>query len=281
MNPNTEPFTIVDIGAERFGTGLQIPPNLLSSAPEWEESGLGILSRDKLLEFAKNNDTRGSTRFDKSFIKNQRSHGSCQGFMSAGMLTRARIRRGLPRVDLSGAYVYSKCNGGRDRGSTLDDGMQVVLKYGSCSEQTVGWDAIYPSRYDVQKADAEAAEMRAFECYTVREELQLFTALAMGFDCGIAVHADNGFMQFDGRGIARGGNGPGNHAVGVDGYWAVDGELICDMYNSWDLVYGREGRAGVTWSRHLRHTTNYHPFYAIRSTIDGSGQVNPPTPIAA
>jgi hypothetical protein len=128
----------------------------------------------------------------------------------------------------------------------------------------------------VSKADAEAAENKAFECYALRNEAEVFSACVLGFDVGIAVHADSGFSRLDGDGIAGGGNGPGNHAVGVDGCWMVNGELVADMYNSWDLGYGRQGRAGVTWAQHMRHTYQYHPFYAMRSTLDGNNQDNPP-----
>lgn len=257
----------------QVGTGLQIPVSTASAFPAYEASG-PMLSMPEILDIAKSGTQRGRDRFDVTFIKNQRSHGSCQGFASAAATTRARIRRGSKRVDLSGAYAYSLVNGGRDNGSMLEDGM-IACEEGYATEETVGWDAIYPNRYNVAKAKAEAARFKAREVYAVRTEQALFSALAVGFDCVVAVHADNGFMSLDGRGVAQGGNGPGNHAVGADGL-TYDGELIADGYNSWDVSYGDRGRMGLTWSRHFRPTNPHHCFYAIRTASDDPQEPNPP-----
>jgi hypothetical protein len=160
--------------------------------------------------------------------------------------------------------------------------MNIVLKYGTCEQSTVPWNKIYPSQYDKVKANAEAADNKAWECFAIETELELFSALANGFDVGVAVHANNGFMAVDSDGVAMGGNGSGNHAVGVDGYFLrSNGELVADMYNSWGLNYGRQGRAGVTWARHLASTLRYHQFFAITSTRDSGSGENPPMPIAA
>lgn len=284
-----EDFDKVVIDGEVYGTGLQIPASTDASVPEWSDSQFPTYTVDELKMIVTNagDNFRGSSRFGPEWIMNQRSHGSCQGFMSAGMLSRARVRRGLGRgpdgkllpldeLLLSGAYVYSWCNSGRDRGSTLDDGMAIVTDRGVCLQRTVPWDKIYPHMYDQAKANAEAAQMKAFECYALRDENQVFSACVLGFDVGVAVHADSGFNRLDGDGVAGGGNGPGNHAVGVDGCWIRGSELVADMYNSWSTSYGRNGRAGLTWRQHMSKTNRYHPFYATRSTLDGNRQQNPP-----
>lgn len=258
--------TFVLPDGQTVGTGLKIPLSTASQFKDYATVG-PMLSMNDVIAIAKSRPRMGRKHFDKTFIKNQRSHGSCQGFMSAAMLTRARIRRGHERVDLSGAYAYSKVNGGRDSGSMLEDGMESSMRDGICREALANWDQIYPSRYDKAACDADAQNFKGFECYAVRSELELFSAVALNFDVGVAVHADNGFMRLDSRGVAQGGNGPGNHAVaGDDLYW--DGELILAAYNSWDVSYGDEGRMGLTWSQHFRHTNNYHVYYAIRSTTD-------------
>jgi hypothetical protein len=255
------------------GTGLQVPTSLATAFPLYEDVG-PMLSAAQIETIAKSGKAKGRTRFDPSFIKNQRTHGSCQGFASAAAATRARISRGLERVDLSGAYAYSLVNGGRDNGSLLEDGMRAC-QAGYATEATVGWDAIYPSRYDVAKAKAEAARFKMTEVYAARTEQALFSGLALGFAAVVAVHADNGFMRLDGRGVAGGGQGPGNHAVGADGLW-WDGELIADGFNSWDVTYGDDGRMGLTWRRHFSNTASYHLYYLIRDTTDDPQGDNPP-----
>ena len=208
---------------------------------------------------------------DNSYVADGIGVHNCNGFAGAKALQRARVRRGLPRVNLSGAYLYSLVNGGQDNGSMLDAGMAAIQSRGVATEETVGWDAIYPSRYDRAKADGEAAKHKGFECYAVRTRQALFSALALGFDCVVAVHADDGYMQLDGEGIAGGGQGPGNHAVGCDGLgWSSRyGVPLADQYGSWDVTAHDRGRLFLSWNRHFAPTTNYHVFYAIRSTTDG------------
>lgn len=274
MNPDVKPYDEFEINGQRFGTGLILPQNKLSAFKDYEVSA-PMATVDELIAAGKSKEYLGSKEFDATFIKNQRNYGSCQGFMTAAMSTRARIRRGLPRLDLSGAYVYSLCNGGRDQGSLLEDGMKICQENGVASESTVPWDKVFRNRYDTAKADAEAADNKMFECYVIRSEVELFSAMLYGFDVGVCVHADNGFMKLDSRGVAQGGNGPGNHAVAGDGFW-WDGELILDGYNSWDTTYGRDGRMGLTWKQHFSHTTRYSIYYAIRSSIDPKNGPNPP-----
>jgi hypothetical protein len=235
-----------------------------------------LLSMTEIITIAKSGQMRGKDRFDSTWVKDQGQFGACAGYAGAGALQRARVRRNLPRVDLSGSYLYSLVNGGRDQGSIPEDGMRAMQTKGIATAATVGQSAIYPSRYDKAKADAEAALYKGFECYGIDSEIELFSALALGFDCVVAVHADNGFMQLDSRGVAGGGNGPGNHAVLCDGLtW--NNELIADSMNSWNTSYGDKGRMGLTWSRHFSHTAQNFVYYAIRSTIDGND--SPPTAV--
>lgn len=265
-------FTLPD--GTRVGTGLVLPLNASSAFPAYQASG-PMLAMDDVVSIAKAKTQMGRTRFDSSYIANQKSHGSCNGWAGARVLTKARVRRGLDPVMLSGAYLYSLINGGRDNGSVLEDGMQAMQSQGIATEATVGWDAIYPNRYDRAKADAEAAQNKAFECYALNSELELFSALASGFDCVVAVQADNPFMHLDARGVAGASRGPGNHAVHADGLW-WDGELIADGANSWGTTYGDQGRMGLTWAGHFVGTYRYQQFYAVRSTLDGTGGSNPP-----
>lgn len=261
-------------GSQR-GTGLIASP-LLNASVFRDYVDVGpMLSKDDIIAAAKTGKYRGRDRFDESFTDDQKNHGSCNGFAGAWALTRARIRRGLPRVDLSGAYLYSLINGNRDQGSTLDAGMAALTLRGCCTRQRVGWDQVFRSDYNTSEADAEAANYKAFECYRVTTEEELFSGLINGFDAVVAVHANNSFNKLDSRGVAGVGNGPGNHAVLNDGVW-WDGELIGDGNNSWGRSWGDKGRMGMTWRNHFQYTTRYHPFYLIRSTLDPKQEDNPP-----
>lgn len=255
-----------------------MPTARACSMPVFEDSG-PMLTMDEVVSIAKSKPFTGRRRFDKSYVKNQRNKGSCNGFAGARALTKARVRRHLPRVDLSGAFLYSLINDGQDQGSMLDRGMRKIQEVGVATEATVPWDKIYPSLYDKRKADAEALNYRAFECYGVGTELGLFSALALDFDCVVAVHVMQGFENLNSDGVITSGNGPGNHAVSVDGLDYINGELAADMENSWDVTYGQDGRGYLTWNRHLRSSSQYHYFYAIRSTLDGSRADEPPVAV--
>lgn len=255
----------------KCGTGLLIPASLSTSFEEYETAG-PMMTMDAVVAAAKTGQFRGFDRFDSSWVKNQKQFSSCNGFAEASALSKARVRRmGMKhRVDLSGAYAYSLINGNRDRGSMLLDGMEKCGEIGIATEKTVPYSAIFRSQYDTAKADAEAANYKGLECYAVRTELALASALINGFDVVVAVHAGNGFMQVDAAGIANGDNGPGNHAVHEDGIGWSEGLncLVFDHQGSWGTSYGRAGRAGLTWERHHKQTTQYHVFYAVKSTTD-------------
>lgn len=271
MNP-----LIVD--GEEKGCGLLLPPVACSTTlPVWEDR-LPVWTQSDIVEVAKSGLMDGRKLFDPSWIKDQKSHGSCNGFAGAAALSRSRVRRGLPHVDLSGAYLYSLINGGRDQGSMLDDGMNALMSKGCATAATVGWDQIYPYQYDRAKADAEASQYKAFEAYAVKTLPGLWTALAAGWDCVVAVHAGNSFMRVGVDGVVGTDNGPGNHAVCADGVFYSDrlGRLVATSPGSWGLGYGVDGRAGLT-EDHFRQTMQYHAFYAIRSTTDGSSADNPPS----
>lgn len=262
MNP-------IIIDGEQKGCGLLMPPTpCFTTLPVWEEK-LPVWNEAQVLEVARSGLMDGRKLFDSSWIKDQKSHGSCNGFAGAAALSRSRVRRGLARVDLSGAYLYSLINGGQDRGSMLDDGMNAMQSKGIASDATVKWDQIYPHQYDRAKADAEASKYRGWECYAVKTLPGLWTALAAGWDCVVAVHAGNNFMRVGADGIVGADNGPGNHAVAADGvvYSERAGQLVACGVNSWNTNYGVEGRMGLT-EGHFRQTISQHSFYAVRSTTD-------------
>lgn len=265
-------LTPITIGGRKRRLGLLPPPEeFVSSLPVFGDV-VEPLDRQTLEAIAKSTTATGRTQFDSSFIKDQGQYGSCAGFAGAGCLTRARIRRGLKRVDLSGAYLYSLVNGGRDNGSMLDDGMRALMATGCATAETVKPHQIYPSKYDRAKANREAAKYKALECYQVRTEAELWTALALGFDCVVAVHAGRSFDSLK-NGIAGVDRGQGNHAVMCDGLLWAGGEIVGDGVNSWGTRWGDRGRMLLRWG-HFQQTIGIHSFYAIRSTSDG-GDVPP------
>lgn len=261
-----------------FYLGLNVPePQDIgkTSSPMIEDSP-HMLTMDQIKAIAGNKATDMRAIFDKSWILNQRTHGSCAGFCGAGALSKTRYRRGQPKQMLSGAYVYSKVNGGRDRGSALEDVKNALERFGACLLSTVGWDAIYPSRQP-STADAEASRFKAVESYAVGTLQGAWTALALKFDLAVAVQVGSRFSRLDSEGVAGVDSGAGNHCVHADGVvLAKDGSTLQALgVNSWDVTFGEDGRMKLI-DRHFIETMKYHMFYAIRSTTDDPNAPSPP-----
>lgn len=263
---NLLPELTVNGRKRKLGTLLP-PKGFVSSLPVFE-SAVEPLDNSTLVRIAKSNTAVGRTLFGSDYIQDQGQYGSCNGWAGSGVLTRARVRRGLKPVQLSGAYLYSLINGGQDRGSMLDDGMQALTSKGCATLGTVKANQIYPSKYDKSKANREASRFKAFECYQINSQEGLWTALALGFDVVVAVHAGNSFSQIDRNGVAGVNNGNGNHAVLADGLLYAGGEIVADGANSWGTRWGDKGRMLLRW-KHFQQTIGIHRFYAIRSTTDG------------
>jgi C1A family cysteine protease len=264
-------MNVAIIDGKRRGLGLLLPPkDLVCDLPVFGDV-VEPLDQNTLKRIAQSQTSVGRTLFDRSFIKNQGQYGSCNGFAGAAALTRARIRRGLKRVDLSGAYLYSLINGGQDNGSHLSAGMRTLADKGCATEATVAWNKIYPSKYDRTKANREAAKHKAFECYRIDNAAELWTALALGWDVVVAVHVGSRFSKLNSNGIAGVDSGRGNHAVMCDGLLYVGGEIVGDGVNSWGTGWGDRGRMLLRWS-HFKQTIGIHSFYAIRSASDGDNK---------
>lgn len=212
------------------------------------------------------------------YIRNQRNFGSCNGWSTAGALSRMRELRGEPYVCLSGADAYSLMNGGRDNGSILSDGLKLVEANGIAPESLVPWDHVFTHQISAE-AKASRSRFKGFAAYAVDTEEELATGLVLGDVGVVAVHATNSFMSDDGDGVNRGGNGVGNHSVGVqDVRMLADGTLCFDMPNSWDVTFCAGGYTWLTFAKHLRETVKYHRFWLLRSTGDDTGDDSAPPP---
>lgn len=211
--------------------------------------------------------------FDLSWNSNQGRTSACNGHATARTLSRAFFMKTGEKVLLSGADAYAQMNGGRDQGSSLARGIQVVTT-GIATEATVPEADIY-SRSPA--ALAERARFRGHEPIAVDTQEEFATGLLLGFFGVVAVQVDRGgrYESLDGRGVSRGGNGPGNHAVGVDDLrLAPDGTIEFDQYGSWG---DHCPRVWLRWDQHLRQTVQNHRFWLIAAAVeDPQDADNPP-----
>lgn len=248
--------------------GSLLPPsNFVSSYrtyeaehPRLEDSEIRKLVTDP-------NRVPARVRWGNAWIMDQGSHGSCNGYAAAAALARTRFNRG-PRfqdgLQFSGAYIYSKINGGRDNGSALEDGMRAVQKYGACPLSLVPWNLIYP-RQQPPSADAEAAKHKGLACWAAQTLQGWRSGLALGFIGIAAISAGRNYQRVDARGIAGADAGSGNHAVCVDDLCIVGGKEVYDSPGSWNLNLGVNGRVYVT-DESFKQTFGNHTFYLIGST---------------
>lgn len=213
--------------------------------------------------------------FGDVWIKDQDGRGACAGYAAASALERARARRGLEYVELSGDGIYAAVNGGRDQGSGLENNMVWLRDNGiPPASEVPKWE--YRKNKIPAKAYEEGKRFKGFECFALRSELELASALVAGFSCVVAAHAGNGGLSADS--LIQWTNGPGNHSICCDDIRYRNKVLQFQIANSWTTQWGERGRGWLEWNKHLSNPVRNHMFYAVRSTIDDPKGDNPPEP---
>lgn len=259
----------VEFEGYEFGLGLHVPESKVLTASAVTPS-LPALSIQDIREIVSSEEFQfGRAWFDTSWVTNQNGHGSCASFGGSSALAKARVLGGQPRVDLSGDYLYSLVNGGRDRGSMLDDNMEAIIKNGVCKRSTVKLGQIYRSKYNTEKADKEAKRFRGHELHAVRNEMELATQLTLGNPVVIAIHVTRNWRQFDGQDVLAPANGVGNHCEHLDDirYNKKRGRLEYRKATSHGKSYSDDGYCWTYWDGHYKQTSKYHMFYAVPAAI--------------
>lgn len=255
-------------GKERRLGSLCVPDGFVSAykafedeRPLWDDAEIRRVISDP-------NRVVARRLFDAAWICDQGSFGSCNGWAAASSLSRARRLRGIDDgLILSGSFVYSRVNGGRDRGSILEDGMRALQEYGAPPANLVTPSMIYPQQQP-KSAAAEAEKHKGFQCFAVQTKQGLRTALAAGYPCIAAVHVGSRFDDLR-NGVCGVDNGVGNHAVCIDDLVLRNGAEYFDMANSWGDDFGDNGRGYLTWD-HFAQTFPKHVFYAVPTTSEAS-----------
>lgn len=266
-------------GVLRRSGSWTVPKNFVSALPPFEDQPEMPLWEDSdiLSVLSDPNRRRCEEVFDaKHWISDQLSTSACNGHAAANALSRARWLRGIKDgLVLSGSFVYSLINGGRDSGSNLEDGLMAIEKYGAPPASLVGPTMIFP-RMQPKAAREEALKHRGLECYRAKTRRGWRTGLAAGFMGIAAVMAGRNFMSSSnlvslntGTSCAvrlnRVDNGTANHAVCIADMRVVAGTEWYLIDNSWNLHWGSLGRAWVTWDWFEQGWSN-HVFYLIPSS---------------
>ncbi len=235
-----------------------------------------MFTREQILEAITDSSwVKAAETFGDAWIKDQDGVGACAGYAAASAMERARARRGLVYVELSGDAIYAAVNGGRDQGSGLENNMVWLRDHGIPPAELVPRHEFRKNKIPVQ-AYEEGKRFKGYECFAIRSELELASSIAAGFSSVIAVHAGNGGLSSDD--LIQWSNGVGNHSVCCDDLRYRNNTIEFQIPNSWGLKWGDRGRGWLRWASHLSNPAKNHMFYAIRSTIDDSKSDNPPAP---
>lgn len=267
------PDIIIDAnGNERHCGSLPMPANRVSSLPPFGSGPNQLIWTDEQIKEVVTDPSRVPSRelFGPEWISDQLQTSACNGHALAACAARARFRRGVrDGLLFSGAYSYSKMNGGRDNGSVIADDIEAAEEWGFCPASLVTANMIYP-KLQPAGADAEAAKHKGLECYKfvgdwATKMLAMRTALACGFSCVVAVMAGPGYSSVDSKGVCVGvDRGPGNHAICADSVLWDGRRWLYDSPGSWSKTLGQDGRVYLT-EEHFRATLGPHEFVCVPS----------------
>ena len=255
-DPSLDYNTII----EGHGTGLAPP-----SSEGWQ-SMVGSLN---VLDSVEADMESVPSSFDLSTeptfpaVGNQASQPSCAawaatyyayGFAEATDLGWMEASSGVPGQLMSPAWTYSRVNGGRDSGSSMDENMFVVRDWGVATLATMPFDDTEYLDWGSPSAFREAPEHRADEVFYIPysgsatiDEIKVLvsegTLVTFALD---ALQFSPGFA--DGNYIlsaAEYSSNDLNHAqtiVGFDDSVADDGEVgAFRVVNSWGSEWGEDG----------------------------------------
>jgi hypothetical protein len=166
-------------------------------------------------------------------VKNQGSLSSCCPTSGDSVVEITSARSGLRKFTLSVQDAYSRINGGRDAGASLEDFTAIVTTEGVCTTDFAPEQGVrkpsYKTGYQVSRAKHRV--LKATFCPD-------FNAIASALQRNKAVHfglmVDSGFSP-NSKGIIgpKRGRSGGGHAVVAVGMKRVDGEWYLIMLNSW------------------------------------------------
>lgn len=266
----TDKLTRVEFNGCVFNTGLLVPKQRVSMARSVTD-GLGLVAWDTIRKAIESQDwCSGQKLFDTSWITNQNGHGSCASYGAASALSKAIYRKTGKRIDLAGDYLYSLVNGGRDRGSMLDENMRTIMRRGVAERSIVKLGQIYRRRYDTAKADENALNHRAWECFEVSSEHEMATAMYYGYEVVVAIQVSRNWRKFNSEDILAPSGGRGNHCEHCDDmmYSTTAGKLLFRKGTSHGTSYSDDGYCWTTWDDHYAGPNRYHMFYAVPTSLE-------------
>lgn len=157
----------------RFGT--------LKSVPPFREA-IEVIPRSDWPELLKSHTGLRFCTPEREGIYDQDGRGSCASEACNQMVSVLRVFSGQPWVLFNPLFTYIRVSGGVDRGSTLDDNILDLQKYGACPESV--WPRSAVTSLTVKPPDAAfeaAARYKLLEVFDIASIDECVTALLKGF----------------------------------------------------------------------------------------------------
>lgn len=229
-----------------------MPPDAKVKARRMDLQGFGVFLQKKgvsLIPPEKWREVDYPRLHKAEFVLNQQSTSGCVGFSCAAANMKMRVLRGMRFERLSGAFVYSLINGGRDSGAMIDDSRLAISKYGVCLDTENPLPKIFWRQVsDEAKASAEKRQM--LMAYRIDNIQELATALQLGLIVQAGVQVDGRFESFDANGVSRASGQYANHSIHLYGMKKIGDRWVYRMGNTWGSSWGpfRDGSCYLTAS---------------------------------
>ena len=211
-------------------------------------------------------------------IKDQGSHGACNGHAAALSLELARFAAGYPHTPLSAWWVYGNLTGGWDVGSNPMDALKLLTDTGCAPESDVPWGVFNPRKFSDQ-AKADAPRFKCELSGVITDPDELMTAVQLRRPVNGTVHASGAFTRLDGDGCPGGLSGGDNHAITLafGAKKTTKHGWMIKLANSWTTDYGLKGFCWVPLSTTCRNRGC--EYYAVAAAAcDPEDKTNPPAP---
>jgi hypothetical protein len=202
-------------------------------------------------------------------VHDQDGRGQCNASATCTCIEGSREIAGQSYDYLSAGDLYSQINGGRDQGSTLEDGLAAALHNGVATVKLVPyvWDGRNHGRDSA--VTAERMKYRVTEAYLCPTFDHLASALQQGF---LVVHGlmwrDNFKPDSDGWLPTQGRGGAGGHALCGYGLAARNGSWGIKTRNSWGVTWGMGGNCVIPESLFGNQITGYWAIRSVTRTAD-------------
>jgi hypothetical protein len=260
-------FKLEDGTVRRLGNNLPVSANYAYDWPEYgSKDDEPIIDRSEWPALIAAY-SEGPDDPNLPYVHDQNGIGQCNADATVTAAESVRMQKGLPLYKLSAADLYGRINGGRDRGSLLEDALYEMTNNGVGTAETSG---LLWNRSTVYASAFERSRFKVLEFALCPTFDHCFSAVLKGrkMISGIMWY-DNYTPDGDGW-LPSPRGGAGGHAI--FGYKPAmrNGKYGIWHQNSWTERYGLKGRFVIPEAAYAGPVGGW---WAIREVVDEGGIV--------